>query len=90
MLSFDKLSEEGFEPADSLDIAELAAYHILLEQLTIALEELDPTDRKIAELFQVGLTEREIASVIGLSQKGVNKRKVKLFARLRERLKDYK
>jgi len=89
-LSLDKLSEEGCEPANTADIAELAAYHILLEQLTKALEELDPTDRRIAELFQVGLTEREIAAVIGLSQKGVNKRKTKLFSKLRERLKHYK
>jgi DNA-binding NarL/FixJ family response regulator len=41
------------------------------------------------ELFSVGKSEREIASDIGLSQKAINKRKTKLFAQLRERLKDF-
>jgi len=41
------------------------------------------------ELFGIGKSEREIAVDIGLSQKAINKRKVKLFAQLRERLKDF-
>lgn len=90
ILSLDSLTEEsGFEPSDTVDIAELVADKLLLEELYIALEELDPDNRRIMELYGIGKSEREIATDIGLSQKAINKRKTKLFAQLRERLKDF-
>ncbi|WP_206812128.1 sigma factor-like helix-turn-helix DNA-binding protein [Paradesulfitobacterium ferrireducens] len=89
VLSLDKFTEEGFEVADPVDIAELVADKLLLEELYAALEELDPDNRRIMELFGIGKSEREIAADIGLSQKAINKRKTKLFAQLRERLKDF-
>lgn len=89
ILSLDKFTEEGFDVADTVDIAELVADKLLLEELYIALEELDPGNRRIMELFSIGKSEREIANDIGLSQKAINKRKTKLFAQLRERLKDF-
>jgi RNA polymerase sigma factor (sigma-70 family) len=89
-LSLDGLGEDGYEPSDPTDITEIVAYNILLEQLYTALLELDPTDRMIAMLVKEGLSEREIAAEVGLSQKGVNKRKTKMFAWLRERLRDYR
>lgn len=89
ILSLDKFQEEGIEAPDSFDLAELVADQQLLEELYTALEELDPENRRIMELFSIGKSEREIASDIGLSQKGVNKRKTRLFAILRERLNDF-
>lgn len=90
ILSLDGLTEEsGFEPADSVDIAELVADKLLLEELYAALEELDPDNRRIMALFANGKSEREIAADIGLSQKAINKRKAKLFEQLRNRLKDF-
>jgi len=89
VLSLDKFTEDGFEVADPVDIAELVADKLLFEELYAALEELDPDNRRIMELFSIGKSEREIASDIGLSQKAINKRKTKLFAQLRERLKDF-
>ncbi len=89
VLSLDKFTEEGFEAADPFDLAELVADKLLLEELYAALEELDPDNRRIMKLFGIGKSEREIAADIGLSQKAINKRKVKLFAQLRERLKDF-
>ena len=90
VLSLDSLIEEsGYELADSVDIAELAADKLLFEELCAALDELDPDNRRIMQLFSIGKSEREIAAVIGLSQKAINKRKTKLFAHLWERLKDY-
>ncbi|ABZ85440.1 hypothetical protein HM1_2931 [Heliomicrobium modesticaldum Ice1] len=90
ILSLDSLTEEsGFEPSDPIDIAELIADKLLFEELYAALEELDPDNRRIMELFSIGKSEREIAAEIGLSQKAVNKRKNKLFAQLRQRLKDF-
>jgi len=62
---------------------------MLLEELYAALEELDPDSRRIMKLFSIGKSEREIADIIGKSQKAINKRKAKLFTQLRERLKDF-
>lgn len=89
ILSLDKLTEDGFEVSEPIDLAELVADKLLLEDLYRALEELDPDNRRIMELFSIGMTEREIAAEIGKSQKAINKRKTKLFAQLQERLKDF-
>jgi RNA polymerase sigma factor (sigma-70 family) len=89
-LSLDRLNEEsGFEAEDTLDLTELVVNKLYLEVLYEALEELDPDNRRIIELFKMGLSEREIALNVGLSQKAINKRKTKLFAQLQERLKDF-
>lgn len=88
VLSLDKFTEEGFEVAESIDLAELIADKLLFVELYAALEELAPDNRRIMELFSIGKSEREIATDIGLSQKAINKRKTKLFAKLRNRLKD--
>jgi RNA polymerase sigma factor (sigma-70 family) len=89
-LSLDKFTDDGIEIADSVDIAELVADKLLLQELFAALDELDPDNRRIMELFGLGKSEREIAAEIGLSQKAINKRKSKLFAQLQERLKDFR
>ena len=88
-LSLDRFAEQGFEPADCVDIDELIAEKELYKELCTALDELDPDNRRIAELFSMGKSEREIAANIGLSQKAINKRKTKIFAQLREKLKDF-
>jgi DNA-directed RNA polymerase specialized sigma24 family protein len=89
VLSLDKFTEDGFEIAEPIDLAELVADKLLLEELYAALDELDPENRRIMELFSIGKSEREIAADIGLSQKAINKRKTKLFAQLQGRLKDF-
>jgi RNA polymerase sigma factor (sigma-70 family) len=89
VLSLDRFAEQGFEPAESTDIDELIAEKELLNELYAALDELDPENRRIMDLFKVGMSEREIAADIGLSQKAINKRKTKIFAQLRERLKHW-
>ena len=89
-LSLDKFSDVGFDVPDSTNIDELVEDKLLLEELFAALDELDPENRRIAELFSMGKTEREIAKYIGCSQKTVNNRKPKIFAQLKEALKDWK
>ncbi|WP_425058006.1 hypothetical protein SCACP_26020 [Sporomusa carbonis] len=90
ILSLNRLVDEtGVEPADPVDIAEMVADKQLLEELYEALNELDPDNRKIIELFSMGISEREITAEVGLSQKAINKRKTKLFSNLRERLKNF-
>ncbi|MOA36733.1 hypothetical protein D3C78_1582730 [compost metagenome] len=85
----DKFTEDGYETTDAVDIAELVEDKLLVEDLFAALEELDPENRRIMELFSIGKSERDIAADIGLSQKAINKRKAKLFTQLRDRLKDF-
>lgn len=90
ILSFDKFSADGFDVPDSVNIDELVEDKLLLEDLFAALDELDPENRRIAELYSLGIPEREIAECIGCAQKTVNNRKIKIFAHLREVLKDWK
>lgn len=91
VLSLDCFEEEGFYPADTsaVDTHQILEDALLLEALWEAVAELEPDNQAIIKLFSDGATEREIADAVGLSQKGVNKRKSKLFARLQERLKDF-
>ncbi len=90
VLSMDKFLEDGYEISDSLDMDELVAEKLLLEKLSAALNELDPVNKRIAELYSEGLSERQIAADVGLSQKTVNNRKASIFGQLHQRLKDYK
>lgn len=90
ILSLDKFTEGGFEVPDAVNLAELVADKLLLEELFTALEELDPENCRIMDLFSIGKSERDIATDIGLSQKAINKRKTKLFTQLRERLKNFR
>lgn len=89
-LSLDKFAEDGFEVADSVDVAELVAEKLLFEALAAALDELDPQNKRIAKLYGEGLSERQIAKEVGLSQKTVNNRKTRIFDQLHQRLKDYR
>jgi len=89
-LSLDKFTDDGFDVPVQVDMDELVADRILYEALAAALAELDPQNRRIVQLFNEGLTEREIAAEVGLSQKGVNKRKTAIFGLLREKLEDFR
>lgn len=55
-----------------------------------AVVELEQVDQQIIRSFMNGISEREIAKEIGISQKAVNKRKNKLFKELNKKLKEYK
>lgn len=91
LLSLDCFEETGYLPADptAVDPQQILEDALLLEELWEAVAELEPDNQTIIRLFSDGATEREIADAVGLSQKGVNKRKSKLFALLYERLKDF-
>lgn len=89
VLSLDKLTEDGFDIADPADFPQLIEDQEVIEALHIALDELDPLDRQIVDLFSTGKSERDIAVAVGMSQKGVNRRKARIFSELRERLKSF-
>ncbi len=83
-LSLDKFSEDGFEAADPVDISELVADKLLLEQLYIALNELDPVELSLVQaLFFGDRSERDYAAEIGISHQAVGKRKKKVIEKLR-------
>ena len=89
-LSLDLLAHDGLEPTDACDISKLAEKKELYETLYAAIEELEPKDRTIIRLFMCERSEREIAACVGLSQRGVNKRKNRIFQQLRTRLIDFR
>jgi len=89
VLSLEKLTEDGFDIPDPLDLTQMIEDSEMLEKLHSVLGELDSRDRQIIDCFCEGISERDIAVLVGLSQKGVNKRKARLFAHLQQRLKDF-
>ena len=61
----------------------------LLKALWERVGELWDEDQTIIKMFSNGASEREIATKVNLSQKGVNKRKKALFELLKNYLKDF-
>lgn len=90
-ISLDSLYENTeFEFASSNDIEEDFMKKELLKALRKELSALEEIDRKIMKLFGEGYTESAIGKEIGISQKGVNKRKQKIFLKLKDKLIPYK
>ena len=87
-LASDKLKEIERQSCNTPDLLEQVINKQLNEELKTVLSMLDAGNRRlIVMIFFKGMTEREVAARIGLSQKGVNKRKVKILKKLREHLK---
>ena len=83
-LSLEKFTDDGFELADSVDIAGLIADKLLLEQLVVALDDLDLGERSLVDaLFYNDRTERNYAAKIGVSHQAIGKRKKKVIEKLR-------
>ena len=88
--SFECLMEENYIKLPcSDDVASIVIKKELIEALHKAIDTLDETNRMIMMMFANGSSEAEIGRLIGMSQKGVNKRKKKIFEKLREHLKDF-
>lgn len=91
MVSLDKLYENTeYEVSDDSSLEEILMKKLLVEELHRALDELDEIDRTIMDIFSHGGTESEIGKTICMSQRGVNKRKHRIFAKLKDRLKDFR
>lgn len=90
-VSLDQLYENTeYEMSDEADLEESLIKQEMLKELHAALDELEEMDRTIMKMFGDGATEKQIAEVVHLSQKGVNKRKKRVFVQLKTRLKDFK
>ncbi len=92
LASLDKMYEETeYEAADSdSDLEADIMKKIMIDELHKALDELEEIDRTIMDMYSHDHSEVEIGQVIGMSQKGVNKRKHKVLLKLNNRLKDFK
>lgn len=89
-VSLDELWENTeYEVADTSNLEETVIKKAMLEELHKALDELEEIDRTIAMMYSQGHTEEEIGQVIAMSQRGVNKRKKKLFVKLKSVLNDF-
>ena len=62
---------------------------MLLEALWEHIGALSAENQTIVTMFSEGASEREIAQAIGMSQKGVNKRKKAIFDTLRKNLENF-
>jgi len=92
-VSFEQLceTEYGFpEETGQESLDEILEKEELLAALRRELAKLEALDRTILEMFSQGISEAAIGHKVGLSQKGVNKRKHRLLEQLQEQLKDYR
>ena len=90
MASLDKMYEETeYEAADTSDLEADIMKAIMIDELRKALDELEEIDRTIMDMYSRGQSEAEIGQAVGMSQRGVNKRKHKVLLKLKSRLKDY-
>ena len=92
MASLDKMYEETeYEAADTdSDLEADIMKKLIIDELHKALDELEEIDRTIMDMYSHDHSEAEIGQAIGMSQKGVNKRKHKELLKLNNRLKDFK
>lgn len=83
--SLDRLLELDKQFPDDADLIMQVLQQIEAEALYRALAILTDDERALIDaLFFEGLTEQEYAVQIGLSQKGINKRRTKILAKLKK------
>lgn len=90
-VSADKARDDyELEMPDDFNLEEAVVKKELLAALRHELAALQDIDRIILMMIAGGASETATGKAVGLSQKGVNKRKHKLYALLREHLKDFR
>lgn len=90
-VSADKVRDDyELEVPDDLNLEEEVVKKELLAALRHELAALQDIDRTILLMLADGASEAATGKAVGLSQKAVNKRKHKLYALLKEHLKDFR
>ena len=91
-VSLDQLYEDTeYEAVDSdTDVEATLMKKLLIAELHNALDELEEIDRIIMEMYSQNCTETQIGQAVGMSQRGVGKRKQRILLKLRTRLKDFR
>ena len=87
MASLDKLYDETeYDIADTYDLEADILKRLMIYELHKALDELEEIDRTIVDMYSNEYSEAEIGQAVGMSQRGVGKRKQRIFMKLRSRL----
>lgn len=90
-ISADKAQNDyELEVPDDFNLEEEVVKEKLLAALRHELAALQDIDRTILLMIADGSSEAATGKAVGLSQKAVNKRKHKLYALLKEHLKDFR
>lgn len=90
-VSVEKAHDDyDLELEDDFDLEEAVLKKELLTALRHELAALQDIDRTILLMIAGGSSEAAVGKAVGLSQKGVNKRKKRLFALLRNHLEEYR
>ena len=90
-ISADKAQNDyELEVPDDFNLEEEVVKEELLAVLRHELAALQDIDRTILLMIADGASEAATGKAVGLSQKAVNKRKHKLYALLKEHLKDFR
>ena len=79
--------DNGASLMDDFSVEDEIEQRETVAELHTALAELDDLSRRIIEMLYFSeLTEREVATIVGMSQNGVHQRKMKALAGLRKLL----
>lgn len=91
-VSLDQLYEDTeYETIDlETDVEATLMKRLLIVELHKALDELEEIDRTIMEMYSQDCTETQIGQAVGMSQRGVGKRKQRILLKLRTRLKNFR
>lgn len=84
-LGVDGMSGESFIADNQINVEEETVHNIMLEKLQCALSKLSAEELLLIDLLYLQTkSERETASILGISQNAVNKKKHKLLGRLKK------
>lgn len=89
-VSYERLVEMEYGFHSEFNLEEKAEKKELIAALHHELATLQEIDRIILVMISDGFSEAAVGKFVGLSQKGVNKRKHKLYKLLKDHLKDYR
>ncbi len=84
----DLTGQEMIPDRNVVSVEDIAITNVMLDKLRLCLPLLSKSDQElIYALFYCGLSEREYAEILGISQKAVNKRRHKMLCKLRKLIK---
>jgi len=84
ILSLDKFTEEGYEPAASVSVEEIVMEKLLMDELCAALSELSEDERSlIYDFYFEEQSERDIAAKRSVSQPFVHKKRKRVLKKIK-------
>ena len=90
-LSLDAAKEYDFEVTSVKNTEDIVAYKLLEEAFLEVISEFSERDKSVLKLlFLYEMKEREVAEVVGISQKTVNNIKNKHLPKIQEKLRPWK